>query len=237
MPSATCPHCQAVAQITHFPMDDGKLDSTILWFGQEASRLIDSSLISSLARLFTYGGHRWRLGRCENCKKPVFLLLDYLYPEKVNSVFPTLQMEPHPDISKKQVGEDYVEARLCFAVGAFKGSAVLCRRALQGAAIDRGVKKGKLTDQLDELATTGELTPMLAALAHNIRVLSNYGAHPGDDGLDDLSSDEAKALCDLTWQILEHLYVVPAASARIGKAIRTKKARTKRVIQSKSPKP
>jgi hypothetical protein len=237
MPSATCPHCQAVAQITYFPMDDGKKDSVIVWLGAEASRFIESSLITSLARLFTYGGNRWRLGRCENFQRPIFLLLDYYYPEKVNRVFPLAQMEPHPDISKKQVGSDYVEARLCLGVGAFKGAAVLCRRALQGAAIDKGAKKDKLTDQLDELAAARILTPMLADLAHNIRLLSNFGAHPGDDGLDDLSSDEAKALCDLTWQILEHLYVVPAESARIKKAIQAKKARPKKAVPAKPSKP
>ena len=237
MPSATCPHCQTPSHMTYFPTDDGRRDSLIIWLGEQIAPSVGVDAITLLARLFTFGGHRWRLGRCENCQKPVFLLLDYAFSERVNAVYPTLQMEPNPDISKKQVGEDYVEARLCLSVGAFKGAAVLCRRALQGAAIDKGAKKDKLAEQLDELVKSGKLTEDLGHLAHNVRQLSNYGAHPGEDGLDDLTGEEAEAVCDLTWQILDHLYVVPAKSARIEKAIQTKKARKKKVPPSKSPKP
>jgi len=237
MPSATCPHCQTPSHMTYFPTADGRRDSLIIWLGEEMARSVGVDAIKLLARRFAVGDDSWHLGRCENCQKPVFLLLDYYYPEKVNAVYPSSRMKPHADITKREVALDYVEARLCLSVGAFKGAAVLCRRALQGAAIDKGAKKDKLVEQLDELVKTGKLTEDLGRLAHNVRQLSNYGAHPGEDGLDDLTGEEAQAVCDLTWQILDHLYVVPAKSARIGKAIQAKKARQKEVPPSKSPNP
>lgn len=236
MPSTTCPHCQTPSQITYFPTSSGNRDALFIWLGESVARLVDSNFILPLAYQFDLEDKRWRLGRCENCLKPVFLILD-AGEQSILAIYPPYAGKPDPDISKKQVGEDYVEARLCFRVGAFKGAAVLCRRALQGAAIDKGSKKDKLVDQLDELAASGELTIKLAQLAHSVRVLSNYGAHPGEDGLDDLTSAEAEALCALTWQILEHLYVVPAASARIEEVIQTKKARSKGAPASKSSNP
>jgi len=238
MPNAICPHCQIPSQITYFPMIDGKRDSVIIWLGDSWLPAANPALIDQLGKALAveHRRERWCVGRCENCREPVFVILDYYDEQKVKSVYPAYRGIPHPDITKKQVGEDYVEAKLCLSVGAFKGAAVLCRRALQGAAIDKGAKKEKLQDQLDELADARILQPGLVDVAHNIRMLSNYGAHPGKDGLDDVTEDEAKGLCDLTWQILEQLYVVPAASARIAAAVQAKRSQAKKVAPAKSSK-
>lgn len=236
MPSAICPHCEKPAHITCFPMYYNRKDSLVIWFGQRPAQDITDELLLKLAIFFkTLEGDLWRIGRCENCKQPVFVILSP-DEETVQTIYPTYRGEPHPDITKEQVAQDYVEAKLCLSVGAFKGAAVLCRRAMQGAAIDKGAKKDTLFDQLDELVASGDLTPKLAKLAQNVRQLTTYGAHPGKDGLDEVTTEEAEAICDLTWQILEHLYVVPAKSARIEEAIEGKKKREKQAEAKKAGK-
>jgi Domain of unknown function (DUF4145) len=54
--------------------------------------------------------------------------------------------------------------------------------------------------------------------AHEIRQFGNYGAHVQDDGLDKVTSDEARNAREVTWQFLYSIYIAPAKTAELKKA-------------------
>jgi hypothetical protein len=101
----------------------------------------------------------------------------------------------------------------------------MCRRALQAAALDKKCKRDKLEAQLDALVSMGVLNASLAQVAHQVRHFGNYGAHPDADGLGEVTREEATSICDLTWQVLEDLYVNPARVAAVESALASKRSR------------
>jgi hypothetical protein len=166
---------------------------------------------------------KWRIGVCENCHRPLFLIVDDQETEIIRT-FPPVSLERPPDIPIG-VADDYVEASLCLAVGAYKAAAAMCRRALQAAALEKECKEQRLIDQLDELGQKGLLIPSLVEAAHQVRYYGNYGAHPDKDGLGDVDQKEAETICGLTWEVLENLYITPARIGAIRSVLTGKKAK------------
>jgi hypothetical protein len=102
---------------------------------------------------------------------------------------------------------DYYEAQRCSQVNAFKAVVTLCRRALQSAVDMKGAdKKGDLKNKIDELTQKKLISPDIASLAHGIRFFGNYGAHPQDDELKQITELEAQTIFSLTGQILLRLF-------------------------------
>lgn len=91
----------------------------------------------------------------------------------------------------------------------------MCRRAMQQIAIDKGASGNRLIDQIDDLHKNGLITKSLHDAAHEIRHFGNFGAHPRDDGLDDISSDDANVILKLTNQFLMDLYVRPFETSQL----------------------
>jgi len=112
-----------------------------------------------------------------------------------------------PGSVPKNVLDYYVEATSTFNINAFKASLVMARRALQQALEDKGVtKESNLAGQIDELKRKGLLSDATAKLAHGVRQFGNFGAHPNDDLLAKVDSDDAKLALDITKKILKELY-------------------------------
>ena len=115
--------------------------------------------------------------------------------------------EDLPSSVPKNVLDDYVEATSTFNINAFRASVVMARRALQQALEDKGATKGSnLAGQIDELKGKGLLSDTNAHLAHGVREFGNFGAHPNDDLLAQVDSDDAKLALDATKKILKELY-------------------------------
>jgi len=115
--------------------------------------------------------------------------------------------EDLPGSVPKNVLDDYVEAMSTFNINAFKASSVMTRRALQQALEDKGAKKGlSLAAQIDELKEKGLLSDATANLAHGVRQFGNFGAHPNDDLLAQVTSEDARIALDITKKILKELY-------------------------------
>jgi len=112
-----------------------------------------------------------------------------------------------------EVARDYVEAIKCFDVGANRGSVVMCRRSLQSSVIERGAKKGRLVDQIDELHDNQIITKDIRDWAHEIRLTGNIGAHPDEDGLEDVTPDDAEELLKFMEEYLNYVYIMPAKVA------------------------
>ena len=84
----------------------------------------------------------------------------------------------------------------------------MCRRALQGACIDQGADgKKKLYHQIDEVIASNKVHASLKEWADAIRLVGNAGAHPGDDGLDKVTPDEAEDILAFTEEFMAMTYV------------------------------
>ena len=114
----------------------------------------------------------------------------------------------------ESVAEDYAEAIKCFDVGANRASAAMCRRALQSSVLERGAKKAKLRDQIDDLREKQIITGAIGDWAHEIRLTGNIGAHPDEDGLEDVSPEDADGLIKFMEEYLNYVYVMPAKVAK-----------------------
>lgn len=88
------------------------------------------------------------------------------------------------------------------------------RRALQNLILDKitddpTISKKKLWEQIDELFKRGFITENLRQTAHEIRHFGNFGAHPTDDMLDDTTSEDPQSIDELSFAIINIVYIVP----------------------------
>lgn len=148
--------------------------------------------------------------RLNNCVSKVFP-----YPDCATSDF-------HKSIPEN-IRKDFAEARKCWFADSNKGVVVLCRRVMQLIAIDKGAKGDKLVAQIDSLFSKGLITKNLRDAAHEIRYFGNFGAHPRDDGLDNISNKDAKAVIRLTNEFLTDLYIRPFETDELTKKRKQKK--------------
>jgi hypothetical protein len=167
--------------------------------------------------------------RCPNCQHD-----HYRYGQGQQTaqgmVFTTLLFQSPPSGHRDAdasiptpIAEDWREAHLCFGVGSYKGAAALARRAVQGVCIERGAKKDLLVKQIQALVGAGGLHPHLGDWATEVRILGNVGAHPGEDGLDQVSKEESSDILNFLDQMLDWTYVMPG---KLDETRRRRQART-----------
>ncbi len=140
-----------------------------------------------------------RLNRC----------VDRVFP------YPDCRASDFHESIPENIREDFAEARKCWFAGSNKGVVVLCRRVMQLIAIDKGAEGDKLIDQIDSLFSKGLITKSLHDAAHEIRYFGNFGAHPRNDGLDNISNDDTKIVTRLTNQFLTDLYIRPFETGKL----------------------
>jgi hypothetical protein len=218
MVATTCPHCGVLAEITYFPKRHAWTEPLLSWISSPTHQWLSGQqshiveLVDQIDTLFTLqpaegGAEKWKMARCGACRRPLFVILDE-GQSHVLRTFPPISLEKPAGIPDG-VGDDYVEARLCLSVGAYKAAVAMCRRALQAAALDKKCKRADLMKQLDQLGEKGLLNPTLLEVAHQVRHFGNYGSHPDRDGLGSITKQEAETIQGLTWQVLEDVYVNP----------------------------
>jgi hypothetical protein len=149
---------------------------------------------------------------CQACSQLVYRFLDVTRTNVVAQWPPRGIRPTHPAVPKA-IAADWLEAHLCLSIRAFRGAAAMARRAVQGVAVERGAKKGTLNTQLKDLETNATLHPTMVEWADHIRLLGNVGAHPGDDGLETVSEDEARDVVRFLDELLRWLYELPAETA------------------------
>lgn len=234
MVATTCPHCGILAEITYFPKDHSWTEPLLSWISEPKHRWLTSQrgdildIVDQMNARFTVptpkgGAEKWKMALCGGCRHPLFVVLDE-GENQVLRTFPPISLDRPSDIPIG-VADDYVEATLCLSVGACKAAVAMCRRALQAAALEKECKQEVLMSQLDELAEKGLLNASLLEVAHQVRHFGNYGSHPDEDGLGEVSQGEAENIHKLTWQVLEDLYVNPARVQAMKVALTGKKAR------------
>ena len=103
--------------------------------------------------------------------------------------------------------QDVLEASRCMDIEASRAAALMVRRALQSALIDKGADKSKsLVEQIAELKDKGLLSSDVVSFAQGLRFLGNFGAHPNDDELEEVTLNDAKLGFQVVSKILRQLY-------------------------------
>lgn len=185
VPNLTCPKCRAYAHFEPLNAREGHPNAPAVGFGI-----------------------------CASCK---FIVLIHAYESDLKRVidfFPTAVPKVATDPSVPgPIAEDFREALKCRAVGASKACAAMCRRAIQGTAVKLGAPKKRLIDQIDWLEAERKITPLLNEAAHRVRAFGNTGAHPGEDGLDSVTKEDADDAVAFTEELIDHVFAV---AARLG---------------------
>ena len=95
------------------------------------------------------------------------------------------------------VKKDFEEALLCQSVGAYRGAAVLARRAVQSICLDKGAKKGEnLHKQIKELFDKNIITQAIKDWADEVRYIGNDAAHPNKEEVSKEDSEDILELLD-----------------------------------------
>jgi hypothetical protein len=162
---------------------------------------------STISLRTSFGSHY--IYTCDRCDKLTLLVIENRevtdqYPKRVPKIDSSIPQD---------AANDYVEAIKCFDVGANKASVAMCRRALQASLIQKGAGKGKLVDQIDELFDKGIITEDIKNWAHEIRLTGNVGAHPDQDGLGNVTPQDAEELIKFIEEYLNYVYIMPAKVA------------------------
>jgi len=142
----------------------------------------------------------WWIGVCNNCEEPV------LVHGKAWTIYPTPQPPPSDARIPEKVRKDLVEAKITFSVQAFRACAVMARRAIQSACIDKGATKTDLIGQIEELTSQGIITKDTRNWATAVRWVGNDAAHPNSAKV---TREDAENILRLGEQFLQAIYVAP----------------------------
>jgi hypothetical protein len=112
-----------------------------------------------------------------------------------------------PNALPEKVLLDMIEASKCMDIEVGKAAVVMSRRALQNALLLKGADKTlPLYKQIDKLKESGIISSDVASLAHGVRYLGNFGAHPDEDLLNGISFEDAKLAYQVVLKILNQLF-------------------------------
>lgn len=194
--SIYCPHCQKFTELTPgrigVQTGHGQVVTNSYWVADD--RKI------------------WWIGVCNSCRQPS------LVKGQGEQVFPRPGTSPSDSNIPNSIRGDLDEAKMCFVAGCFRAAAVMARRCVQNACIEKKATASTLVAQINELRSSGTITVEIAEWATVVRWIGNDAAHPGDQVV---SKEEAEDCLHLAEQFLHVLFVAPA----IAKARRTAQGR------------
>jgi Domain of unknown function (DUF4145) len=143
----------------------------------------------------------WRCYRCEALHR-VEVTMSY-----VNKLEALDEMHVVSGNFPTTVSDSLREMVASYNAGAYRASAVMLRRSLEAACIEKGATGNNLANKIIDLGTRlGVLDAVEKAQATATRLFGNYGAHVGDDGLDDVTKKDAKRAIELGLELLKKLY-------------------------------
>jgi hypothetical protein len=110
------------------------------------------------------------------------------------------------------IAADLDEAKRCLAAGCPRACAVMARRCIQAACIEKGFSKGELVQQIKELRQGGVITEDVAKWATTVRWVGNDAAHPDSQAV---GKDDAEECLMIAEQFLHVIYVTTAAARKL----------------------
>jgi len=150
----------------------------------------------------------WWIGICNSCHNAVLVHEYESLGSKKRDIYPHPLPSPTDARIPEHIRKDIDEAKLCFSVNAYRACAVMARRAIQNACIDKGADKNKkLIKQIEELANKGVITNDIKEWADIVRWVGNNAAHPDKN---EVTKEDAEDILELAEQFMHVIYVAPA---------------------------
>lgn len=119
-----------------------------------------------------------------------------------------LKIERHPEEWPKDVGRFWLQAKRSLNGENWDAAVVMARSSLQAALRNQGATGSNLKNEIDSLADKAVLPPIMKDWSHEIRLLGNTSAHPGQ-GDDPPDSVQARELVKFLDFFLELTYSLP----------------------------
>jgi hypothetical protein len=158
---------------------------------------------------FAVAGHKLWIGVCSDptCRAPALIFDDgqRVYPRPLPQ---RVEDQSIPEAIRHAI----FEARKCHTAGAYFAAVVMARRAIQAACLAKGAEGKTLHDQITSLKNKGEISQKTERRFNAVRSLGNAAAHPeplseGQTFDEAISKDDAELVLEMTWWIVEELFV------------------------------
>lgn len=171
--------------------------------------------------------------KCNSCDNPVFLkfkVISYSIPntiqisndyETVENPLETFEFEFLPE----PVRNNFKEALACYSIKAYNAFSSMCRRTIQSAATELGVKgNDRVQKQIQEMKEMSDIDEETYNILKQIIVDGHDGAHPH---LPTISLNRAAILLELIKDVMYQLFV------RKGKLAKAAELRGQQITSSK----
>jgi hypothetical protein len=160
----------------------------------------------------------WLICQCPrtSCRAIVFVIAEPVgSARQIKEVYPytSASASTFSDSIPSNIREDFAEGSRCFFASAYKATVVMCRRVVQDIAQEKKLEGETIKTTIKNMYDAGLITKPLFDAAHEIRHFGGFGAHPQDDGLDNIGKDDAAEMLTMTNQFLEHIYVLAKQAA------------------------
>lgn len=161
----------------------------------------------------------WRVLRCQNpaCRKLILIAVRN-DKEDIVGMYPAGSYELSGAIKiSQEIRDDFREAGLCHAAGCDKASMVMSRRVLQRCLKEQGCTQRNLVDAIDDAMGRGILRKNFHAVATEIRQYGNLGAHPDDEQLQNITTENALQVLEFARLLIHEFYEIPAVADKLRK--------------------
>lgn len=173
--------------------------------------LVDAEIIGSYVHDNEFepiDGSKYLLCKCPQCWS-AFLVKqtrEYQMEEIVWGAFTILypgnEFHINPVIPEK-LRNALTEAIKCYKAGAFTAATIMCRRAIEGFCVLKGVKEKTLDASIKKLKNEGLINEQLYEWANELRSVGNDAAH---DINKEFGPDDTKDILDFTIAIFDFTY-------------------------------
>jgi hypothetical protein len=188
--------------------------SVVCPYCHERSGIVPAATTSGYLAVCRPGGDvAWWMGQCSGCRNMVLVRQGMARMQggreyvPIPSVFPTPQPTPTDERIPGDIRHDLIEAKQCFSVPAYKASAAMSRRTLEGACDAKGATRSNLSQKIDELYEKNIITKDMHDMAHAVRLVGNEGAHAFAGQVDE---EDARDILQLAEQFVHVLFVTGA---------------------------
>jgi hypothetical protein len=123
-----------------------------------------------------------------------------------------LRVADPPEFWPPEVRRCWKQARQSLRSESWDAAAVMARTALQAALREKGAEGSNLKKEIENLATTGVLPPLMREWSDEVRLLGNDATHP-DGESEGATAADARDVVEFLDYLLEYLYNLPKSIA------------------------
>lgn len=196
MKGLTCPNCGTTTAFTPIYLTRQRV---IDYVGGTREAAGSSGVVPAVMPDW-WKGIRYAVLCCQECES-LFVVKDLLNGDGWRVVYPISHKIASDEIPPP-IKEEFEEANLCFAIGAYRACAAMCQRTLESLC------QNKEVSGLNQLRDDGIISHRLFDRATEIRLWAGIVKHKPI--AESVSKDDAEELLTYLEDILNHVYVEPA---------------------------